>query len=124
MVKFKSFKEFDAWADQWQGEPVLIDDGWRMSMDMTVYVHSAAAAVNAFSDVFQMPETKMLLQAMRSAVDDGTYMDCARCLDEAATQSMWDNIGGYKWAVERVDDGEWYVFLNATGNFLGRCKAA
>lgn len=124
MVKFSSFKEYQSWQDKWSGESVLIDDGWRMSMDMTVDARSAVGAVEAFVKEFMMPETRMLLHDMKAEVEDGTYSDFAQRLNPTETQEMWDNIGGYRWAVENIDENRWYVFLNATGNFLGRVKAA
>ena len=81
MVKFKSFKEYDAWEDKQDGEAVLLDDGWRMSMDMTVYAHSAVSAVEEFTKEFMMPETRMLLRDMKAEVEDGTYGDCTQRLN-------------------------------------------
>ncbi len=124
MVKFKSFQEYDAWEEKQDGEPVLIDDGWRMSMDMTVYARSAVSAVEEFVNAFMMPETRMLLRDMKGEVEDGTYGDCTQRLNPSDTNELWERIGGYKWGVEHVDGNEWYVFLNASGNFLGRVKAA
>lgn len=122
MVKFKSFQEYDAWEGERGDEPVLIDDGWRMSMDMTVDARSAVGAVEAFSAAFMMPETRMLLRDMKAEVLDGTYRDCTQRLNPSDTYELWEKIGGYKWGVEHVDGNEWYVFLNASGNFLGRVK--
>lgn len=122
MVKFNSFDEYDAWEGERGDEPVLIDDGWRMSMDMTVDARSAVGAVEAFSKEFMMPETRMLLRDMEAEVEDGTYFDSTQRLNPSDTNRLWEDIGAYSWAVERMDDTEWYVFLNASGNFLGRVK--
>lgn len=124
MVTFKSFKEYDKWADKQNGEAVLIDDGWQMSMDMTVDAHSAVGAVEEFTKVFLMPETRLLLRDMKAEVEDGTFEDCVKRLNPTRTRELWENIGGYNWAVENIDENRWYVFLNATGNFLGRVKGA
>lgn len=125
MKRFKSFGEYELWMKtEYKETPVLIDDGWLMSMDMMVECDDALSAVRAFEREFLTPETRMLIDCMKAGCEDGTLTDCTDYGSDEDNREAWKKYGGFKWAVENVYDGLWYVYLNATGNFLGRKRVA
>lgn len=124
MIKFKSFKEFlDARPDEWQGEPALIDDGWQMTMDMTVTAETAIEAYAAFEKEFRSPETERLLSGIREDINDGILSDMTKGWFPTETRDMWELYGGYKFSVTDWEDGRWCIFVTATGCLIGRTRA-
>lgn len=119
---YSSMNEFFAKSSNDKGEfPVLIDDGWKMMMDAKVSATTPASAVSEFANLWEdYPEAATLLRSMRAACEDGIFSD--RTDYGPANTDVWDKVGGYTWGVEPVDDTHYYVFLNASGNFIGRVK--
>ena len=133
MKKVKIFKDFEAyetWTDQFDDfeycyTPCLIDDGWKISMDVFIDCKSWKTALNRFKKAFgdYSEDVKAWIDGMYESCENGYMHD--ECYYSAceSDKELCKKYGSYGWAVEQVDDGRFYIFLNISGEYAGYHEA-
>lgn len=121
MKVFKSFEEFEAWADHNdESVPVLIDDGWKRSMDMTTECKSWKVALRRFAKEFQtVPEVNEWIPGIRESAESGYFSDSLTYYDKDYEYEIIRKHGSYSYGIEKIDEGRWYIFLNLSGVYAG-----
>ena len=121
MKVFKSFEEFEAWADyNDESVPVLIDDGWNRSMDMTTECKSWKVALRRFAKEFKtVPEVTEWIPGIREGAEGGFFSDSLTYYDKDYEYEINRKHGSYSYGIEKIDDGRWYIFLNLSGVYAG-----
>lgn len=104
-MTFKSYDEFDAWTEQfdgcheWEEVPVLISNEKRVSADLATDCKSWKTALRRFSKAFpNVPEFDGWFDGMKECAENGYFSDVCE--------------GEYSWGIEEPSDGNWYVYLN------------
>lgn len=118
MKRFNSFDEYIEWTEQfdncsdYEGIPVAIDDGKKISMDMFTECKSYKVAIRRFGKMFSEFKAEMdgWIDGMRESCENGCFKD----------SRYEDSTNAYSWGVEETMDGYWYVFLNISGVYAGR----
>ena len=133
MKKVKIFKDFEAyetWTDQFDDfeycyTPCLIDDGWKISMDVFIDCKTWKTALNRFKKAFgdYSEDVKAWIDGMYESCENGYMHD--ECYYSAceSDKELCKKYGSYGWAVEQVDDGRFYIFLNISGEYAGYHEA-
>lgn len=125
--KFKNFEEFEVWADsfddcEYQYTPTIIDDGWKISVDMTTKCKSFKTALHRFAKAFAEYDCiKDWADGMLESCEAGYFKDITlpSWCNTVAEFKEFNDFGVYCWSVEEIDDGEWYIFLNISGEYAG-----
>lgn len=130
---FANFEQFEAWTETFddcehQYIPTIIDDGWKISVDITTKCKTWKTALNRFEKAFAEYDDsiKDWAQGMRESCEAGYFKDVTLpswCTTEEELKEF-NEFGVYSWGVEEIDDGEWYIFLNISGNYANRQKVA
>lgn len=118
MKMFESYDEYSAWTEQfsncsdYEGIPVVIDDGNKVAMDMFTECKSFKTALRRFLKIFGgvNGEVKDWVAGMRESCENGYFHE--------ASGNRGTNA--YSWGVEQPMEGYWYVFLNISGIYAGR----
>ena len=133
MKKVKIFNDFEAyetWTDKFDDfeycyTPCLIDDGWKISMDVFIDCKSWKTALNRFKKAFgdYSEDVKAWIDGMYESCENGYMHD--ECYYSAceSDKELCKKYGSYGWAVEQVDDGRFYIFLNISGEYAGYHEA-
>ena len=115
---FKSFEEFERWTEQYenctdyQNIPTAIDNGWKLSLDMTTECKNWKTALNRFKKTFKCtsPAVAEWIETMRECCENGYFHGNDNTYPENA----------YSWGIEEADDACWYIYLNISGIYAGR----
>lgn len=127
--KFESFSEYEAWADtfenafEYQMIPALVDDGWKVSIDLFTECKSAKTAIRRFVRIFSesFPDVKDWGEGMLESIESGYWHSDSRGYQDAEEERrIARTFGAFSWGVEEPMDGEWYIFLNVSGEYAGR----
>lgn len=132
--KFASFDEYEAWFDSFENAsdveqiPCMIDDGWKIAIDMMTECKSWKTAVRRFGKTFcnVSEDVDAWIEGMEESCSNGCFKDLtgwimAGCNDprEISNQAKY---GTYNWSVEEVSEGLWYIYLNISGGYAGRTR--
>lgn len=135
MKKFISYDEYEQWtetfenASDYEGIPVSIDDGWKVSVDMFTACKSYKTALRRFEKVFKEVHSDITgwVECIRESCENGCFKDVD------GWKPAWSNDpeeikefskgGTYSWGVEETMEGYWYKYLNISGVYASR-KAA
>jgi len=123
--KFSNFNEYEDWTERfdnccdYEKIPVLIDDGWKISADMTTECKSWKTALRRFAKVFGDADesVKEWIEFMRDAADCGQFHE-----KYIPIITKDDDGSFYSWGIEDVGDDIWYVYLNVSGVYAHRSK--
>ena len=127
--KFTSYNEYEAWTDtfenvsEYQMIPTIVDDGWKVSMDFFVDCKSAKTAIRRFVRTFfeNFPDVKDWGEWMLESIESGYWHDDSRGYQNAEEErKIATSFGAFSWSVEEPMEGEWYIFLNVSGEYAGR----
>lgn len=129
-MEFHSYDEYEAWTEQfdeayeYQNIPSLIDDGWKIMMDMFTECKSYKTALRRFEKAFgdHDQSVKDWLEGIKESCENGYFKDTCRPGWNATEEEIKEFYAGgtFSWGVEEVDDGYWYIFLNISGAYAGR----
>lgn len=116
MKSFKSFTEYEQWADSfdgcWEYEdiPCIINDGWKIAADMMIECKSHKTALRRFAKTFNPISDAVATwtEGMKESCETGCFHDAEQSYPEGGT---------YSWGVEEVSDNLWYVYLNISGSY-------
>lgn len=129
---FKSFEEYESWtetfenASDYQEIPTLIDDGWKISVDMFTACKSWKTAVRRFAKVFSgyNEDVACFIEGMKESAENGCFSDCTGCMPAwnytQEEKKEYQKNGTYSWGIEETADGYWYMFLNISGMYASR----
>lgn len=132
--KFTSYEQYEIWTEKfdncsdYEEIPTLIDDGWKLAMDMFVECKSYKTALRRFAKAFGCTDenagVKDWIEGMTESCESGYFSDTA------GWHPAWTNDpeeirkaaegGTYSWGVEELDEGRWYIFLNISGIYANR----
>ena len=134
MKRFHSYEAYEAWTETFEDpaayemEPVAIDDGWKISMDMFTECKSFKTALRRFEKIFRNVDADAgvseWIEGIRESCQNGFFKDAMTMWDKAEEQRIARTFGSYSWGVEEIDDGLWYIFLNVSGQYAGRPERA
>lgn len=136
MKMFKSFGEYENWtetfenASDYQEIPCAIDDGWKVSVDMFTVCKSYKTALRRFEKAFKEVNDKISgwVEGMRDSCENGCFQDVTGWKPAWTTEETeireFAKSGVYSWGVEETTEGYWYIYLNISGVYAGREKAA
>lgn len=127
---FKSEDEFEAWSDSFEDRngcdeiPTVIEDGKRIMMDMITNCKTWKTAVRRFRKAFAECGEKVVgwIDGIEESCGNGYFFDRegwkpAWMSDPKEIAAYGNKYGRYAWAVEEIDDGCWYVYLNLSGGW-------
>lgn len=127
---FDSFDKYEAWADtfenasDYQEIPAIIDDGWRVSMDLFVECKSYKTAIRRFAKAFRssFPDVTDWAESMAESCENGYWKDRVWYDSKSAMENreISETFGTFSWGVEENMEGYWYIFLNVSGEYAGR----
>lgn len=132
-IKFDSFGEYEAWADtfdnaaDYQAIPAIIDDGWKVAADFFTECKSAKTAIRRFVRVFSeiFPDVKDWGEGMLESIESGYWNSDSHGYQDAEEERRIANtFGAFSWGIEEAMDGEWYIYLNVSGEYAGRGQKA
>lgn len=127
--KFISYREYENWADtfdnasDYQMIPTIIDDGWKISMDLFSECKSAKTAIRRFVRTFSenFPNVKDWGEGMMESIESGYWHDDSHGYKSAEEErKIAKTFGAFSWGIEETMEGEWYIFLNVSGEYAGR----
>lgn len=133
--KFNSEAEYEVWTEKFDSPsdceeyPTLIDDGDRILMDMITYCKSWKTAVKRFRKAFAECGSCVSgwIDAIEENCGDGYFADRdgwkPAWTSDPKEIEEWAKLGKYAWAVEEIDEGCWYVYLNLSGHFYEKDAA-
>lgn len=131
MKKFERYEEYESWTEQfentsdYQGYPVLIDDGWKIAADMFAECKSWKTALRRFSKEFSViPEISEWLEGIKESCENGCFESVngwhpAWTNNPEEVKKIAEN-GIYSYGIEEVSEGYWYIFLNISGSYANR----
>lgn len=129
VMKFDSFSEYEAWADtfdnaaDYQAIPSIIDDGWKVAADFFTECKSAKTAIRRFVRVFSesFPDVKDWGEGMLESIESGYWHSDSHGYQDAEEEHrIAQTFGAFSWGIEETMDGEWYIYLNVSGEYAGR----
>ena len=114
---FDSVNRYMVWAEGFEDRaPVLIDDGHRLMMDIFTSCRSWKTALKRFHKAFEGLVDNNILSYWTGAMRD--------CANAQMFSDKFVRVSGinseYHWAIERVTDNTWYIYLNISGTYAGR----
>lgn len=123
--KFNSFEAYEAWTEQFDNceycyIPAIIDDGWKISMDMFTDCKSWKTALNRFKKAFgdYNEDVKAWIDGLYESYECGyTHDECTYATKELEKERS--RYGTFSWGIEEVDEGRWYIFMNLSGSYAG-----
>ena len=128
---FNNFESYEAWTEQFDDceycyTPCLIDDGWKISMDMFTDCKTWKTALNRFKKAFgdYNEDVKAWIDGIYESYESGYSHDECYYSTHELDKELCEKYGSYGWGIEEVDDGRWYIFLNISGEYAGYKKAA
>jgi len=137
---FKSYEDYESWTDsldncsEYSEIPVVIDDGWKVAVDMFTECKSFKTAIRRFANTFaEVEAVKEWAEGMQESCESGYFGDttgwqCSFSYDEEENKRLNRELaqksGFYSWGVEEVDESRWYIFLNVAGIYAGRPERA
>lgn len=131
LIRFSNIDDYFEWTDrfenafEYQEIPVVIDDGWKISMDLITYCKSYKTAIRRFAKAFMdVEQAEGWFEGIRETCDNGCFEDLNGWKVWGEDERETRKRGCYSWGVEEVDDGCWYVFLNISGCYADRDSRA
>lgn len=128
--KFNSEAEYEVWTEkfencyEYEDVPAVIDDGKKIMMDMITYCKSWKTAVKRFRKAFADCGSCVVgwIDGIMESCENGYFEDRngwkpAWTTDPEEISEYGRKYGRYAWAVEEIDEGCWYVYLNLSGGF-------
>lgn len=131
--KFESFAAYEAWTDtfenafEYQMIPTIVDDGWKVSIDLFTECKSAKTAIRRFVRIFSesFPDVKDWGEGMLESIESGYWhSDSHGYQDAEEERRIAQTLGAFSWGIEEAMDGEWYIYLNVSGEYAGRGQKA
>lgn len=131
--KFESFAAYEAWTDtfenayEYQMIPTIVDDGWKVSIDLFTECKSAKTAIRRFVRIFSesFPDVKDWGEGMLESIESGYWhSDSHGYQDAEEERRIAQTFGAFSWGIEEAMDGEWYIYLNVSGEYAGRGQKA
>lgn len=131
--KFESFAAYEAWTDtfnnafEYQMIPTIVDDGWKVSIDLFTECKSAKTAIRRFVRIFSesFPDVKDWGEGMLESIESGYWhSDSHGYQDAEEERRIAQTFGAFSWGIEEATDGEWYIYLNVSGEYAGRGQKA
>ena len=123
---FNDFESYDTWTEQFDDfeycyTPCLIDDGWKISMDVFTDCKSWKTALNRFRKAFgdYSEDIKAWIDGMYESCENGYMHDECYYSTNESDKELCKKYGSYGWAVEQVDEERFYIFLNISGEYAG-----
>lgn len=122
---FDSWDAYEAWADSFEGcyeyqtipSAIVVDNGYRI--DLMVECKGYKTAIRRFRKAFEniSPSISDWCETMTESCENGYWSDSVKPSWFHTKKEYSDYIrnGFYAWGVEQIDDGLWYVYLNASG---------
>ena len=127
--KFSSFDEYEAWTEKFESPadyqeiPTIIDDGWKVAMDLFSECKSYKTAIRRFVKAYSdgCGDVKDWGEGMLESCGNGYWKDSSTGYQDAAEERrIAQDFGSFSWGVEETSDGLWYIFLNVSGGYAGR----
>ena len=120
---FNNFEAYEAWTEQFDNceychTPCLIDDGWKISMDMLTDCKSYKTALNRFKKAFgdYNEDVKAWIDGLYESYECG-YTHDELHYDTKELEKEYSKYGTFSWGIEEVDEGRWYIFMNLSGEY-------
>ena len=116
-MKFNSVKACGAWhagianPTMIVDTPIIINDGWRINLDMSVKCKSWKTALRRFERMFAEDYENLhgWIEGMRDSAEHGVFF---RCDDGSSMNNL------FAWGIEKAEDEDrFYVYLNVTGAY-------
>lgn len=130
---FNSYDAYERWTENFENcydyeeTPVVIDDGWKIAVDMMTECKSWKTALRRFEKAFGAynEDIKAWIECMREAVESNYFKDRCEPGWNTTPEERKDFFkdGTYSWGVEEQDEGFWYIYLNISGGYAGRKRA-
>lgn len=131
---FKSFKEYESWTERFENcsdyeeIPCVIDNGWKISMDMLTECRSWKTALRRFEKQFKDVDENAgitdWVEGIRESCENGYFKDAMTMYDKEEEKKTAQTFGTYSWGIEDVGENYWYIFLNISGEYAGRSSRA
>lgn len=129
--KFASMAEYEVWTEKfdncsdYEEIPSVIEEENRILMDMITYCKSWKIAVRRFRKAFSECGkcVEGWIDCIQESCENGYFEDRngwkpAWIYDPKEIMEYGRKYGTYAWAVEEIDDGCWYVYLNLSGGWF------
>lgn len=115
-MRFNSLEEYSAWINGSTTEaieetPCVVDDGWRISLNMLTECRGWKTALKRFAETFagDCEHLAEWVGKMRESAERGTFWQGGG--KESPEYGYWE------WGLEKVKDDRWYVFLHTMGAY-------
>lgn len=135
MKRFNNYDEYETWTNSFENPsdyetiPAVIDDGWKISMDMMTECKSYKTALRRFKKAFEgcsndtaaNENISAWIEGMKECCENGCFYDLTGWMTgQKELDEQTRKYGTYNWSVEEIDEGRWYIYLNISGGFAGR----
>lgn len=129
---FKSFEDYEKWTDQFENTsdyqeiPTVIDDGWKVSVDMFTECKSWKTALRRFEKAFAGVNSEIpgWVECIRESCENGYFLDTTgwkpAWTSDSEEVKEFAKRGTYSYGVEETMEGYWYIYLNISGTYAGR----
>ena len=129
---FKSYDEYERWTEQfenisdYQEIPCVIDDGFKVSVDMFTECKNWKTALRRFEKAFAEvnEEISAWVESIKETCENGCFSDTTGWKPAWATNpeevKEFMKGGTYSYGIEETMEGYWYVYLNISGCYAGR----
>lgn len=132
--RFTSYEEYENWTEsfencfEYEEIPSLIDDGWKLSMDIMIDCKTWKTALRRFEKAFVScdPEIKVWVDGMKESCECGYWNDISLPSWDATPEELkeFNSFGTFSWGIEEIDECRWYIFLNISGEYANRGRKA
>ena len=121
LMVFKNLDDYAEWIETVQEpseKPVMIDDGWQISIDLMTRCKKWKTAVRRLARA--VSDSKLLYDWLMETVMESCGNGCFKDIDGwqvygADNKALRKLYGCYGWGVEQVDEDRWYIYLNLSG---------
>ncbi len=125
--EFKNIDEFEKWKENIDTDleiPVVIDDGWKIMMNLFTNCKSWETALRRFEKAFVNvnKEFSGWIKKIKKSCKNGKFKDGNdyKFVWDKEKQREIEKAGIYAFDVEEFDDGLWYIHLSISGCYAGR----
>lgn len=124
---FDSMSDYLTWADSFDGSydyqmiPSVVIDSKGYRIDLMTECKSWKTAIKRFRKAFASESISASVSdwcdMIAESCENGCWSDAVKPSWFHTKEEYEDYIrnGSYSWGVEQVDDGLWYIYLNASG---------
>lgn len=129
---FNSFEAYEKWTGQFENAsdyqeiPVVIDDGWKVSLDLFTECKSWKTALKRFAKIFSGVNSEIpdWIECIRESCESGYFRETTGWMpawtEDPEKIKEWSKRGTYSWGIEETGDHYWYIYLNISGVYAGR----